>query len=111
MFNETYNLSGTDLDSCSICHGDSTLTPYGADVLASGLDFASIENNDSDEDGFSNIEEINALTSPGDPNDYPETMVEEETASEETSDAKSPGFEITFAIAGIAALTYLKRRR
>ncbi|WP_340820175.1 PGF-CTERM sorting domain-containing protein [Methanolobus sp. WCC4] len=121
VFNQTYSVEGTALDSCGICHGEAALTPYGMDALASGLDLASIEDDDSDEDGFTNIEEINALTSPGDPDDYPETMMEEEEAeaedmeeepvSEETSESQAPGFEIVFAIAGIVSVAYLKRKR
>ncbi|SFM68157.1 PGF-CTERM sorting domain-containing protein [Methanolobus profundi] len=123
-FNQTYSVEGTVLDSCATCHTEDALTPYGMDVLASGLDFAATEETDSDEDGFTNIEEINALTFPGDAEDYPETMMdemeeeaedmepmEEEAASEETSGNQSPGFEMVFAIAGIASAAYLKRRR
>jgi hypothetical protein len=70
--------------SCQWCHmtygydgsGDieATLNPYGEDYLNSGRSSgacSAIENNDSDGDGYSNIDEINALTYPGDPGDDP----------------------------------------
>jgi len=63
-------IDNTDLDSCSLCHGSSySLNPYGSDYDTYG--FAGIENIDSDGDGFLNIDEINALTEPGDENDHP----------------------------------------
>ncbi|WMW21570.1 PGF-CTERM sorting domain-containing protein [Methanolobus mangrovi] len=116
-FNQTYSVNGTALDSCVTCHTEDALTPYGMDVLASGLNFTSIEDSDSDSDGFTNMEEIAALTSPGDANDYPETVADaevqetvEETTSETTSDNQSPGFGIILAIAGIVSVVYLKRQ-
>ena len=71
--------------ACTLCHdavaGPPKLNPYGASVK-SALDKAnakdltpavlkSIEDLDSDGDGFSNIEEINADTLPGDPKSHP----------------------------------------
>lgn len=75
-FNQHYNTSGTKLDTCSTCHTSSSggsLNPYGRAYSGSGHNFASIETLDSDNDGFTNIEEINALTFPGDANDHPQT--------------------------------------
>jgi hypothetical protein len=70
--------------SCQWCHmtygydgsGDigATLNPFGEDYLNSGRSagaFSAIEENDSDEDGYSNIDEINALSYPGDAVDDP----------------------------------------
>jgi PGF-CTERM protein len=83
-FNQQYDTEGTKLDACITCHinpsGGGTRNPYGIAYAASGRDFASIEGLDSDGDGFTNLEEINALTFPGDPVDYPQT--ESESSSE-----------------------------
>jgi len=70
--------------SCQWCHmtygydgsGDieETLNPYGTDYKSAGRNvsaFSSIEGNDSDEDGYTNIVEIDALSYPGDANDDP----------------------------------------
>lgn len=75
-FNQHYNTSGTKLDTCNTCHGSSSggsFNPYGMAYSGSGRNFASIEALDSDKDGFTNIEEIKALTFPGNANDYPQT--------------------------------------
>ena len=91
----------TKLDDCSLCHpggkiGSKTygscdychqtyglkaphtqpvpLNPYGVAYKAVGRTTASIQiiqNLDSDGDGKTNLEEIQALTFPGDPKDYP----------------------------------------
>jgi hypothetical protein len=50
---------------------------YGKDFGAANHDFGAIEGKDSDGDGFSNIDEIKALTFPGDPNDNPNKKAEE----------------------------------
>ena len=73
------DLKGLIAPSCYLCHGErwtegTASTPVETNAPAQqGLDeaFAAIENNDSDGDGFSNIDEINALTHPGDPNSFP----------------------------------------
>jgi len=68
-------ITATRLDSCKLCHtNEPALNQYGADFNANGrnLDaFALIEPLDSDEDGYTNLEEITALTYPGGCNDYP----------------------------------------
>ncbi|WP_370574195.1 hypothetical protein [Methanomethylovorans sp.] len=81
--NQHYNTSGTNLDSCKTCHTSSggSLNPYGRAYSSNGRNFASIENLDSDNDGFTNIEEINALTFPGNPTDYPQTVSQTPTAT------------------------------
>jgi predicted RNA-binding protein with TRAM domain len=78
-FNNTYGTSGTDggtsLGSCITCHnqanGKGGENNYGTDYKNSGRDFIAIEPLDSDGDGFSNIEEINAGFFPGDPSSKP----------------------------------------
>lgn len=72
-------ISGTQLDSCTLCHtAIPNLNPYGtafANIPTHGANpnqaFVDIELLDSDNDGFDNITEINALTFPGDPNSKP----------------------------------------
>ena len=62
------------LTGCTICHAnqdDYALNPYGQDALNANFDFASIEAMDSDGDHFTNIEEINAGTMPGDAASHP----------------------------------------
>jgi hypothetical protein len=64
----------TKLDDCVLCHpgGDTkALNPYAVDYWDSGQDFAAIESMDSDGDRYINIDEITALTFPGDASDYP----------------------------------------
>ncbi|MBE0429259.1 MAG: hypothetical protein IBX61_05240, partial [Thermoleophilia bacterium] len=75
-FNSTYDTAGTRLDSCLVCHVDgSDLNPFGMDISmqtgTTGQRLANVEVLDSDGDGFSNIDEINNLTFPGDPDDNP----------------------------------------
>ena len=92
-FNAVYDTEGTRLDTCNTCHTSGRNTNhYGTDlksrfrVLTSsgGSDMTheesiqqfrtaikAIENNDSDQDGYSNVNEIRARTFPGDALDYP----------------------------------------
>lgn len=66
------SINNTVLDSCSLCHSTGTnRNSYGADYDAANRNFATIENDDSDNDGFDNITEIEALTEPGDASSYP----------------------------------------
>jgi len=61
------NIVGTALDACGLCHTATFgFNGYGLAYASSGKDFAGIEGQDSDGDGFTNIEEILALTFPGD---------------------------------------------
>jgi hypothetical protein len=75
QFNTRYGTAGSALNQCMLCHtsniNPSALNPYGTAFLGSGHNFAAIETLDSDGDGFSNIDEINARTFPGDPNSKP----------------------------------------
>lgn len=58
--------------SCNLCHsngGGSAPNNYGKAFLRAGANssaFKKIENNDSDEDGFTNVKEILAKSNPGD---------------------------------------------
>lgn len=70
------NIAGSSLQSCDLCHTSSipSLNPYGAAYKANGRNsaaFGMIENQDSDGDGFSNIQEIHSLTFPGNPASFP----------------------------------------
>lgn len=67
-------ITGTRLDSCALCHmsdSDYRLDPYGRALEAAGRDFAAIEGDDSDGDGYGNLIEITALTFPGKASDLP----------------------------------------
>ena len=73
-FSSTYPSSATKSFSCSICHvpaGPPSLNPYGSAYASAGHNFKSIESQDSDGDGATNIVEINAGTNPGDPGSKP----------------------------------------
>lgn len=79
-FNGKYGTANTKLDTCYTCHvpGGKALNPYGADMEAQFLAGATtdqalmkVELLDSDSDTYSNIDEINARTFPGDASDYP----------------------------------------
>jgi hypothetical protein len=81
QFNAKYKTTGSRLDTCTTCHASSSpskenLNPYGNDFGAANHDFGAIEAKDSDGDGFSNIDEINAGTFPGDPNENPNKKAE-----------------------------------
>ena len=69
-------LNGSSLQTCDLCHTASipSLNPYGAAYKSNGRNtaaFGLIENLDSDGDGFSNIQEINSLTFPGNRASFP----------------------------------------
>ena len=73
-FNSTYGTSGTNLDTCNLCHpGGNTgqFTSYGNAYKNNNHSFPAIESLDSDGDGFTNIVEITARTFPGDPGSAP----------------------------------------
>ena len=67
--------------NCTLCHvsdTDDTLNPYGADIQFTKNDqgilwpaaIVAVEGNDSDDDGLTNIEEIDGCAHPGDPDDF-----------------------------------------
>ncbi len=69
---------GGNANACLTCHvvGSRRRNEYGADWKDAGKNsaaFVAIENDDSDGDGISNIDEINALTFPGNASDVPDT--------------------------------------
>lgn len=85
-FNFLYNTLDTPLDTCTVCHPN--WTPFSTDIKndlnSYAADFADpaigdntfnqlLEDKDSDGDGATNIEEILALTFPGDNTDTPPT--------------------------------------
>jgi hypothetical protein len=60
------------IGDCNVCHsGQWGRNSYGSDWKSWGEDFFGIENLDSDNDGFTNIDEIVAGTYPGDPFSVP----------------------------------------
>ncbi|WDT70516.1 MAG: JDVT-CTERM domain-containing protein [Candidatus Manganitrophus sp.] len=71
LFNTNYGTAGTRLNTCTLCHTASppTLNPYGSAYKAEGRNnpasFGTIESSDSDGDLWTNLEEINARTFPG----------------------------------------------
>jgi hypothetical protein len=77
MFNSEYGTSGgynynPQLGSCLTCHpSGSSKNAYANDWRNNGRNFANIESMDSDNDGFTNLDEIVAGTFPGDSNSKP----------------------------------------
>ena len=69
------NIAVSSLNNCTLCHTIApTLNPYGVAYRDNGKNsaaFGLIEGLDSDGDGFSNLQEINALTFPGDSASFP----------------------------------------
>lgn len=61
----------TPLGKCSLCHQGGDYNSYSDDAAMEDYNFKAIENEDSDGDGHSNKEEIEALTHPGNPESYP----------------------------------------
>lgn len=78
-FNQHYDTEGTTLDSCALCHTGShgdLINSYGRAYSGSRTKIEAIEDIDSDNDGVTNIEEIEALTFPGNSDDFPQIEVE-----------------------------------
>lgn len=81
LFKQTYApTDGTALAKagCLVCHtkvGAKDVNPYGADLAKrkprDAAAFKAIEKLDSDKDGFTNLQEIQAGTLPGDPASKP----------------------------------------
>ena len=70
--NQYPQITGTRLDSCTLCHTSvPSRNAYGSAWRNNGRSFLAIEGLDSDGDSFSNIDEIDALTFPGDAGDFP----------------------------------------
>ena len=74
LFEAKYGYKAT----CSLCHekgGGSSTNDYGKTFLKAGanfLAFSKIEKKDSDGDGFTNLQEIQARSNPGDPRSVPD---------------------------------------
>ncbi len=63
---------GTRIDACTLCHvAPPVRNSYGAALKSANFDFKAIEAADSDGDGFTNLQEITALTFPGNGADNP----------------------------------------
>lgn len=67
---------GSRIDNCALCHSSvPSLNPFGSAYKSGGRGLATsltnIANTDSDGDGYSNLQEINAHTYPGDRLDFP----------------------------------------
>lgn len=75
QFNAKYGTTGSKLDNCSTCHtgppSADSINSYATDFAGANHDFTAIETKDSDGDGVANLDEINARTFPGDPDDRP----------------------------------------
>lgn len=101
-FNGLYGTAGTPLDSCSLCHTSvPSLNSYGSDWTTNGKNFGAIEGRDSDGDGFSNIQEIQARTMPGDAGSQPAppttTQPPTTTTQPPTTTTQPPGATTTTA--------------
>lgn len=137
-FKQQYDTEDTKLDTCNTCHinpnGGGTRNPYGMAYQESGMDFVAIESLDSDDDGFSNIEEVRSLTFPGNSEDSPGTgeidpsevtvvnesqepsnVSKEQTDTEDTDEGliskqQAPGFGAILTITGLLATIYWFRK-
>jgi hypothetical protein len=76
MLTKTYpDIRGSRIDYC-LCHlnkndGGGPRNSFGIDFANNNHNLRAIENKDSDNDGFKNIDELKAHTNPGDNADYP----------------------------------------
>ncbi len=74
-FESTYPAAvGSTIDTCTLCHSSMSTyarNSFGSDFAAAGHSFKAIESLDSDGDGFTNLEEIKALTFPGNASSKP----------------------------------------
>ncbi len=69
------HIAGSRLDGCILCHrgglADGERNAFATDFEENGYDYAAIETLDSDGDGFTNLEEFEARTFPGNPKSLP----------------------------------------
>lgn len=80
------HLAGSRLDGCILCHraglGDGERNAFAVDFEDNGYDLAAIETFDSDGDGFTNLEEFEARTFPGNPKSLPKSRAVAKPARE-----------------------------
>lgn len=80
------HIAGSRLDGCILCHrdgiGDGERNAFATDFEENGYDFAAIETFDSDGDGFTNLEEFEARTFPGNPKSLPKSRAVAKPAPE-----------------------------
>jgi hypothetical protein len=97
-FNQRYDTADTVLDTCDVCHSGpngGSLDSYGR-AYSHTRNYGGIEDQDSDGDGFTNLEEINALTFPGDSSDHPQ--VEPVIVQNSTEESTEPVVNETITI-------------
>ena len=93
-FNALYGTAGSPLDSCSLCHTNvPSLNGYGNDWTNNSKSFGAIESRDSDSDGWTNIQEIQARTMPGNASSAPPPVTT--TTQPPTSTTQPPGTTTT----------------
>lgn len=86
--------NGTRLDACVTCHSAdlAALNPYGVALRKASFNFAGIEKEDSDADGFANRTEIDLRSFPGDAKDRPgarrDSSAADSTARSDSTAAK-----------------------
>jgi len=103
-------IASSSLNSCDLCHTSSvpSLNPYGQAYKSAGRNtaaFGTIESLDSDGDGFTNIQEINALTFPGNPASFPVVPTATNTpgpAATPTTSTSSASVTVSLSQASIA---------
>lgn len=70
------NIVDSPIDDCVLCHRDGVpdgpINKFADNFFSYKADLAALEPLDSDGDGFTNLEELTALTFPGDPDSFPE---------------------------------------
>ena len=94
-FEATYPAAvGSRIDSCTLCHNvqgsEYKLNSY-ARQWKEDENFVAINDLDADGDGYSNIEEIDAHTFPGNPSDNPSTVTTTTTIPGATTTTAPPG--------------------
>ena len=81
QFNTRHGTTGTVLDQCILCHAtnnnpdipsfETPPNPYGVALENNAINFATVEQVDSDSDGVNNIVEITRRTFPGNEASFP----------------------------------------
>jgi mono/diheme cytochrome c family protein len=94
-FEATYpSAVGSRIDSCTVCHNiqgsEYELNSY-ARQWKEDENFVAINDLDADGDGYTNVEEINAHTFPGNGSDNPSTVTTTTTVAGATTTTAAPG--------------------